>query len=55
MQMREKSHVVKPLLGLMRPYTLQILLCVVLVMLFNGADLIKPCLLYTSPSPRDLG
>ena len=42
MQMREKSHVVKPLLGLMRPYTLQILLCVVLVMLFNGADLIKP-------------
>ena len=33
---------VKPLLGLMRPYTLQILLCVVLVMLFNGADLIKP-------------
>ena len=42
MQMREKSHVVKPLLGLMRPYTLQILLCVVLVMLFNGADLLKP-------------
>ena len=35
MQMREKSHVVKPLLGLMRPYTLQILLCVVLVMLFT--------------------
>ncbi len=42
MQLREKSHVVKPLLGLMRPYVPQILLCVVLVMLFNGADLIKP-------------
>ena len=42
MQMREKSHVVKPLLGLMRPYTLQILLCVVLVMLFNGPTLSSP-------------
>ena len=42
MQLREKSHVVKPLLGLMRHYTLQIVLCVGLVMRVNGADLIKP-------------
>jgi len=41
----KNGHVILPLLGLMRPYVWQLVLCIVLVLAFNGSDLIKPLIM----------